>query len=183
MKVSVAPVLCPLPEQVSRQQPEGPGLCRKAEEGREPSPVSLGFSWEPSEAMAAARGFPAVGLLSVLSCPRGLGIFPGPHLCSFWPVPGSSGMAQETPSVTGRGRQESLKGVRRVMGTPVAGFPGGSAVKNLPASVEVVSLISESGRFPGEGNGNPVRCSWVGNLMDRGAWWAVVHGVTESDSA
>ena len=43
-------------------------------------PVSLGFSQEPSEAQAAARGFPAVGLLSVLSCPRGLGIYPG-HTC------------------------------------------------------------------------------------------------------
>ena len=69
------------------------------------------------------------------------------------------------------------------MGTPVAGFPGGSAVKNLPADAEVAGLISESGRFPGEGNGSPLWCSWVGNLLDRGAWWAVVQGIAESDSA
>ena len=69
------------------------------------------------------------------------------------------------------------------MGTPVAGFPGGSAVKNLPADAEVAGLISESGRFPGEGNGSPLWWSWVGNLLDRGAWWAVVQGIAESDSA
>ena len=180
MKVSVAPVLRALPEQASRLQPEGPRLCRKAGEGREPSPVSLGFSREPSEAQAASRK----GLSSSWpSCPRGLAISLGPHLCSFWPVPGSSSMAQETPSVTGGGRQESLKGVRRVPGTPVAGFPGDSAVKNLPANAGDVGLIPESGRFPGEGNGDPLWCSWVGNLMDRGAWWAIVCGVAESDSA
>ena len=180
MKVSVAPVLRALPEQASRLQPEGPRLCRKAGEGQEPSPVSLGFSREPSEAQAASRK----GLSSSWpSCPRGLAISLGPHLCSFWPVPGSSSMAQETPSVTGGGRQESLKGVRRVPGTPVAGFPGDSAVKNLPANAGDVGLIPESGRFPGEGNGDPLWCSWVGNLMDRGAWWAIVCGVAESDSA
>ena len=39
-----------------------------------------------------------------------------------------------------------------------------------------------SGRSPGEGNGNPLQYSWLGNPMDRGAWWATVHGATkESD--
>ena len=38
------------------------------------------------------------------------------------------------------------------------------------------------GRSPGEGNGNPFQYSCLGNTMDRGAWWATVHGVTiESD--
>ena len=31
---------------------------------------------------------------------------------------------------------------------------------------------------PGEGNGNPLQCSCLGNPLDRGAWWAIVHGVT-----
>ena len=38
-----------------------------------------------------------------------------------------------------------------------------------------------SGRSPGEGNGNPLQCSCLENPMDRGAWWATVHGVAESD--
>ena len=36
------------------------------------------------------------------------------------------------------------------------------------------------GRSPGEGNGNPLQCSCLKNSMDRGAWWATVHGVTKS---
>ena len=40
------------------------------------------------------------------------------------------------------------------------------------------SLIPGSGRSPGGGNGNPLQYSCLGNLMDRGAWWAIVHGVT-----
>jgi len=41
-------------------------------------------------------------------------------------------------------------------------------------------LIPRSGRFPGEGNGNPLQYSYLGNPMDRGAWQAMVHGVTKS---
>ena len=43
--------------------------------------------------------------------------------------------------------------------------------------------IPGSGRSPGEGNGNPLQYSCLGNPMDRGAWWATVHGVAkESDT-
>ena len=43
--------------------------------------------------------------------------------------------------------------------------------------------IPESGRSPGEGSGNPLQYSCLGNLMDRAAWRATVHGVTkESDT-
>ena len=38
-------------------------------------------------------------------------------------------------------------------------------------------LIPESGRSPGGGNGNPLQYSCLENPMDRGAWWATVHGV------
>ena len=41
-------------------------------------------------------------------------------------------------------------------------------------------MISGSGRSPGEGRGNPLQYSCLGNVMVRGAWWAAVHG-TESD--
>ena len=50
------------------------------------------------------------------------------------------------------------------------GFPGGSVVKNSPASVGDMSSIPEWGRFPGKGNDNPLQYSCLGNLMDRGAW-------------
>ena len=55
------------------------------------------------------------------------------------------------------------------------GFPGGSAVKNAPAMQEIWVRFPESGRSPGEGNGNPLQYSCLKNPMDRGAWRATVH--------
>ncbi|CAI9178518.1 unnamed protein product [Rangifer tarandus platyrhynchus] len=43
-----------------------------------------------------------------------------------------------------------------------------------------VSLIPGLERSPGEGNGEPLQDSCLGNPMDRGAWWTTVHGVTKS---
>ena len=61
--------------------------------------------------------------------------------------------------------------------------PGGSAVKNPPASAGVVGSISGSGRSSGEGNGDPLQYSCLENPMDSGAWWAIIHGVAkESDT-
>ena len=56
-------------------------------------------------------------------------------------------------------------------------------VKNLPANTRNgdLSLIPRSGRYPGEGNGNPLQYSCLKNLMHRGAWWATVHSVAELD--
>ena len=45
--------------------------------------------------------------------------------------------------------------------------------------VRDLGLIPELGGSPGEGNGNPPQFSCLGNSMDRGAWWATVHGVTK----
>ena len=50
------------------------------------------------------------------------------------------------------------------------GFHGGSVVKNPPANSGDVSSIPGSGRSPGEGNGNPLQYSCLGDPMDRGAW-------------
>ena len=65
------------------------------------------------------------------------------------------------------------------------GFPGGSVVKNPPANTgdaRDVDSIPGLGRSPGEGNGNLLQNSCLGNPMDKGAWWATVNGVTkESD--
>ena len=54
-------------------------------------------------------------------------------------------------------------------------------VKNPPASAGDTGdtgSIPGSGRSPGEGNGNPLQCCCLENPMDRGAWWASVHGLT-----
>ena len=47
------------------------------------------------------------------------------------------------------------------------GFPGGSVVKNSPASAGDMSSIPGLGRSPGEGNGNPLQYSCLENAMDR----------------
>ena len=55
-------------------------------------------------------------------------------------------------------------------------------VKNPPASAGdagVLGSIPGSERSPGVGNGNPFQYSCLGNSMDRGAWWAIVHGPAE----
>ena len=44
-----------------------------------------------------------------------------------------------------------------------------------------MGLIPGSGRSPGEGNGNPLQYSCLKNPMDRGACWATVHGIAQSD--
>ena len=56
-------------------------------------------------------------------------------------------------------------------------------VKNLPTNaggIRGTGSVPGSGRCPGEGNGNPLQYSCLENPMDRGAWWAAVHGVTKS---
>ena len=63
------------------------------------------------------------------------------------------------------------------------GFPSGAVVKNPPANAgdaRDVSLIPGTGRSPDVGNGNPLQYSCLGNPMDRGAWWAIVHGVPKN---
>ena len=61
------------------------------------------------------------------------------------------------------------------------GFPGGSVVKNLPANAGDTGSIPGSGKSPKGGNGHPLQYSCLRNPMDRGAWWAAVHGVAELD--
>ena len=55
-------------------------------------------------------------------------------------------------------------------------------VKNLPANAGDPGLISESGRSPAEGNGNPFQYSCMGNPMDREAWQSTVHEVAQSQT-
>ena len=69
-------------------------------------------------------------------------------------------------------------------------FAGGSVVKKqnktkqnkTPANARDMGLIPRLERSPGEGNGSPYQHSCLGNPMDSGAWWVIVHGATkESD--
>ena len=64
-------------------------------------------------------------------------------------------------------------------------FPRGSVVKNPPVNAGDTgdtSLITGLGIFPGRENGNPLQDSSLENPMDRGAWWAIVHGVAKSQT-
>ena len=64
----------------------------------------------------------------------------------------------------------------------IRGFLGAQMVKSLPAmqEIQVQSLGQEDS--PGEGNGYPLQYSCLENPMDRGAWWATVHGVTKGQT-
>ena len=62
------------------------------------------------------------------------------------------------------------------------GFPGGSEVKASVCNAGDLGWIPGLGRSPGEGNGNPLQYSYLENPMDRGAWWAAVHGVAKSQA-
>ena len=65
------------------------------------------------------------------------------------------------------------------------GFPDNAAVKNSPAhtgDIRDLGSIPGSGRSPGVENGNVLQYSYLENSMDRGAWWATVHGVAKSQT-
>ena len=62
------------------------------------------------------------------------------------------------------------------------GFSGGSEGKASACGVGDPGSIPVLGKSPGEGNGNPLQYSCLENPMDRGAWWATVHGVTKSQT-
>ena len=65
------------------------------------------------------------------------------------------------------------------------GLPRRHSGKESTASagdIRDVGSIPESGRSPGGGNGNPLQYSCLENSMDRGAWWATVHGVAKSQT-
>ena len=73
-----------------------------------------------------------------------------------------------------------------MIGLACGGFPGGAADKeSLPPNAGDVRdprSIPGSGRSPGEGNGNLLQNSCLGNSMDRGAWLALVRGFIKSQT-
>ena len=62
------------------------------------------------------------------------------------------------------------------------GFPGGSDGEESACNAENPDLIPGSGRSSGVGNGYPLQYSCLENPMDKGAWWATVHGVTKNQT-
>ena len=61
------------------------------------------------------------------------------------------------------------------------GFPCSSVGKESACNAGDLDLIPGLGKFPGEGNGNPLQYSCLENPMDGGAWWAAVCGVTKTE--
>ena len=61
------------------------------------------------------------------------------------------------------------------------GFPDDSVVRNLLANKRR-GFSPRFGKTPGEGNGNPLRSSCLGNSMNRRTWWATVHGVAKNQT-
>ena len=100
-------------------------------------------------------------------------------------------MSQEIPDVQAEFRKDEgardqiasicwiIEKARKFQKKIYFGFPCGSAGKEAAWQCGGPGL----GRFPGEGNGNPLRYSCLGNPMDRGALWAIVYGVAKESDA
>ena len=94
-----------------------------------------------------------------------------------------AGMEEGLP----RGRKKLLR-VKDLFIILITGMvlssPGGSVVKkkNFHTNAGDSGCIPGWGRSPGKGNGNPLQYSCLENSMDRGAWWATVHGVAKSQT-
>ena len=71
----------------------------------------------------------------------------------------------------------NLKGTLLYFAVLWGGLPWWLSSKEAACNAGDLGLIPESGRSPGEGNGYPLQYSCLQNYMDRGAWWAIVHGV------
>ena len=64
----------------------------------------------------------------------------------------------------------------------IKGFPGGSDSKESVCNAGDSGSIPESGRSPGEGQGNPLQYSCLENPRHGGAWWAAIYGVVQSQT-
>ena len=85
---------------------------------------------------------------------------------------------------TGRKESDTTERLHFHLDTSLGGFPGGVSGRNPPANAgdkRDMGLIPGFGRSPGEGNGNPLQDSCLENSVDRGVWWATVHGSKRVD--
>ena len=130
------------------------------------APLSMGFSRQEHW-----RGLP---------CPPP-GNLPGPWIELRSPVLQVDSSPLEPlgkPKNTGVGSLSLLQVIFPTQGLN-QGFRG-AEVKVSACNVGDLGSIPGSGRSPGEGNGTPLQYSCLGNLTDRGAWGATVHGVSKS---
>ena len=137
-----------------------PGTCY-----RNPAP-SVPNSQSRDSPPAPAYSAPFLICLPALASPRGIS-------------------DNHRPFKTPKARHRKREKVKRLPVSLFLGFPGGSVVKNPPAKAGVpgdLGSIPGLGRSPGGGNSNPLQYFHLGNPMDRGDWWATVHGVSEWDS-
>ena len=84
-----------------------------------------------------------------------------------------------------QGRKSELLSILGEVGMLSAnpgGFPSGSDGKESACNAGDMDSIPVLGKYPGEGHGNPLQCSCLENPVDRGDWWATVHGVAESQT-
>jgi len=76
----------------------------------------------------------------------------------------------------------NLKNIQTIRKVQLWGFLGSSDGKESVCNEGDPGLITRSVRFPKEGNGCPLQYSLLENPINRGAWWATVHGVTKSQT-
>ena len=81
------------------------------------------------------------------------------------------------------GLQFALLGKNAKWLMPVQGLPWWLRGKESAGNAGDVGSIPGSGRSPGEENGNSLQYSYLGNLMDRGSWQAIVHGVANESNS
>ena len=84
--------------------------------------------------------------------------------------------------IKGKGTQSFQLMKKKFLTQPNTRLPGGSEVKASACNARDLGSIPGLGRSPGKGNGNPLQYSCLENPMDRGAWWAAVHGVAKSQT-
>ena len=130
--------------------------------------------------LVTSQSYP-VGEMIALSLDGGFGSW-GPNISECGTDSGYSSLwTQRTSSIQslwGPKHKSSFLNVLKYL----MGFPGGSVIKNLPASAGDAGSIPGLGRSPREGNDNPFLYSCLENSMDRRAWWATVHGVAKSQT-
>ena len=135
--------------------------------------------WDLVSSPGMETGPPALGALSLNHCtttevPWAI-LTLGPEL---WLR--QSNQKEETVRLVSKEKKRSKYVLSNDIANQLLGFPGSSNGKESACNTGDLGLIPESGRSPGEGHGNPLQYSCLKNPMDRGAWWAMVHGVAES---
>ena len=136
-----------------------------------------------SRVALVVKNLPAnAGDIRDMSSIPGLGRIPGgghgnPLQCSCWRIPVDRG----TWCAIVHGVAKSQTRLSDAAHTGAClGLPWWLRGKESTCSAGDADSICGSGRFPGEGNGNPPRYSFLENSMDRGAWQATVHAVAKS---